>query len=107
MRYGRVGSPDYSVEFAVIQPVLGAVFARVDDDVSGAAVGVRVHRCAAFWAMDPALQIFPIGRVRGVDGDFAARAQVFHDFGEHAHYDQHAAATLAIKNAFPGYGCVR
>ena len=107
MRYGWVRRSDHTVEFAVVEPVVGAVFAGVDYDVPRPAVRVRVHGRAALWAMDAAVQIFPIGRVRGVDRNLPAGAQVFHDFGEYAHGDQHAAATFAIKNAFPGNGGVR
>ena len=106
MRNRRVRGADDPVQLAIVQPVHDAGLAGIDDDVAGAAVGVGIHGRAAPGAMDLAVEILPVRRVGGVDGDFAAGAEVLDDFSEDVHRDQHASAALAIENTLAGDGGV-
>ncbi len=95
-----------SIELAVIQPVQSTVLAIVNDDVAASTIWMRLHLPAALRAVDPAIQIFPVDRVRASGGSIAARAHILNDRHEHAHGDQRAVAVITVENPFPAGGCV-
>src|SRR5665213_3623277 len=94
-----IGGADDVLEFAVIQPIEGTIFAGIDDYVSGAAVGVGVHHFGALGTVGAAVERSPVGLHAGVFGGLVAGAQVFDYAQKHIHVDQQAVAALAVEYA--------
>lgn len=107
MRHRRIRRPHRAVQLPVIQPVLGAHLARVNDDIPRPAIRMGIHGRAAFRATDPPLQIPPIGLPPRRNRDLPPRPQIVDNSREDPHRDQHPSTTLAIKNPFPRHRRMR
>ena len=65
-----------------------------------------VHLVVAFRTVDPAIQVFPVRRMRTTSGCLTARSKVLNDCHEYVHGDQRAVAMITVENPFASAGCV-
>src|SRR6266852_427997 len=88
---------DDPLQFPVVEPVEAAALAVVDDDVTGAAVQVRVHPLIALRAVDLPLETFPVGSNRRAPWIVAVGPNILDQCDECVHGDEHSTALATVE----------